>query len=92
VNRFDTEDEEPLEVAELDPELRSRQLQRLEKVRRDRDEGAVEAALKSVEEAARGDDNLLYPMREALAEYATLGEVSEVLRRVFGRYEPRGTV
>jgi methylmalonyl-CoA mutase N-terminal domain/subunit len=92
VNRFGTEDEEPVEVAELDPELRGRQLQRLEKVRSERDKGAVEAALKSVEEAARGDGNLLYPMREALAEYATLGEVSEVLRRVFGRYEPRGTV
>jgi methylmalonyl-CoA mutase, N-terminal domain len=92
VNRFATDDEEPVEVTGLDPELKRRQLARLEQVRRDRDQAAVDAALKSLEEAARGDDNLLYPMREALAAYATLGEVSDVLRWQFGRYEPRGSL
>jgi methylmalonyl-CoA mutase, N-terminal domain len=92
VNRFVTEDEEPLEVAELDSELMRRQLERLRRVRNERDQAAVEAALKSLEETAQGDDNILYPMRDALAAYATLGEVSERLRRVFGRYEPRGVV
>jgi methylmalonyl-CoA mutase, N-terminal domain len=92
VNRFVTEEEEPLEVAELDSELTRRQLERLRRVRNERDQAAVEAALKSLEETAQGDDNILYPMRDALAAYATLGEVSECLRRVFGRYEPRGAV
>jgi methylmalonyl-CoA mutase N-terminal domain/subunit len=92
VNRFVTEDEEPLEVAELDSELMRRQLERLRRVQNERDQAAVEAALKSLEETAQGDDNILYPMRDALAAYATLGEVSECLRRVFGRYEPRGAV
>ena len=58
-------------------------------MRGQRDQGAVEAALKSLREAAQGQDNLLYPMREALAAYATLGEVSDVLRDEFGMYEPR---
>ena len=48
----------------------------------------VDAALKSLKEAAAGSDNLLYPMREALSAYATLGEVSDTLRGVFGEYEP----
>jgi methylmalonyl-CoA mutase N-terminal domain/subunit len=92
VNRFATEGDEPAEVAQLDPELTRQQLDRLRKVRAERDQAAVDAALKSLEEAARSDENLLYPMREALAAYATLGEVSDVLRGVFGRYEPRGNV
>jgi methylmalonyl-CoA mutase, N-terminal domain len=89
VNRYSTDEQEPVEVHELDPELRRRQVERLERVRRERDQGAVDTALKSLDEAARGTDNLLYPMREALAAYATLGEVSDVLRDVFGEYEPR---
>ena len=87
VNRFELEQEEPVELHELDPALQSRQVERLQKLRAERDQGAVGRALKSLEEAARGTDNLLYPMREALAAYATLGEVSDVLRGVFGEHE-----
>jgi methylmalonyl-CoA mutase, N-terminal domain len=48
----------------------------------------VERALKDVEETARGTGNLLVPMREALRVRATLGEVSDALRRVFGEHRP----
>jgi methylmalonyl-CoA mutase, N-terminal domain len=48
----------------------------------------VEKALREVEETAQGTKNLLYPMREALKARATLGEVSDALRRVFGEYRP----
>ena len=88
VNKFAHEQEEEVELHELDPELQQRQIERTQKVRADRDQGAVDKALKELEAAARGTDNLLYPMREALAAYATLGEVSDVLRGVFGEYEP----
>ena len=44
---------------------------------------------RSVEDAARGTDNLLYPVKEALRARATLGEVSDALRRAFGEYHPR---
>ncbi|MFN2389772.1 MAG: methylmalonyl-CoA mutase [Actinomycetota bacterium] len=87
VNRFTIDHEEPVELYELDRELAARQQARLEKIRSERDQAAVEAGLKSLEEAARGDDNLLHPMRDALAAYATLGEVSDVLRGVFGEYQ-----
>jgi methylmalonyl-CoA mutase, N-terminal domain len=89
VNRFSVDADEPVELLEFDPELQRRQVERTQRVRNDRDQAAVDAALKSLDEAARGTDNLLYPMREALAAYATLGEVSDVLREIFGEYEPR---
>jgi methylmalonyl-CoA mutase N-terminal domain/subunit len=89
VNKFAGEREEAVEVQALDSELRRRQLARLGQVRSERDQGNVDRALKELEEAARGNENLLYPMKEALAAYATLGEVSDVLRGVFGEYEPK---
>jgi methylmalonyl-CoA mutase N-terminal domain/subunit len=87
VNRFE-QDAEPVEIPALDPDLEKRQVERTKRVRADRDQAAVDAALKQLAEAAKGTDNLLYPMREALAAYATLGEVSDVLREEFGQYEP----
>ena len=89
VNRFELDTEEPVELHHLDPELQQRQIDRVTKVRKDRDQAEVDAALKELEEAARGSDNLLYPMKQALAAYATLGEVSDVLRGIFGEYESR---
>jgi methylmalonyl-CoA mutase, N-terminal domain len=88
VNRFVKPQEEPIELLGLDPDLESAQIARTRAVRKDRDQGAVDAALKSLAEAARSTDNLLFPMKEALAAYATLGEVSDVLRDEFGEYEP----
>ncbi|MEA2476034.1 MAG: methylmalonyl-CoA mutase, N-terminal domain, partial [Actinomycetota bacterium] len=92
VNKFTAESEEPVEIMQLDPELGQRQVDRLAKIRRERDQAVVDASLKTLSEAAKGTDNLLYPMREALAAHATLGEVSDVLREVFGEYEPASTI
>jgi methylmalonyl-CoA mutase, N-terminal domain len=92
VNRFVSKEEEPVELYTLDPELERRQLARLAEVRAGRDETEVEKALKTLDDAARGTDNLLFPMREALKVYATLGEVSDTLRKVFGEYEPVSTI
>ncbi len=91
VNRFVAGQEDPVELMEIDPELERRQIERVGKVRAERDQGAVDKALTALGDAARGSDNLLYPMKDALAAYATLGEVSDVLRGVFGEYEPRMT-
>ncbi|HEX3327039.1 MAG TPA: methylmalonyl-CoA mutase family protein [Actinomycetota bacterium] len=88
VNRFTDEPGPGAEILELDPELQAQQWDRLERLRKERDQQAVAAALKSVEETARGTGNLLPSMREALAVHATLGEVSDALREVFGEYEP----
>lgn len=83
------EPEEPVEIYRADPEVAKRRAERLAEVRRKRDQRTVDDALSGIRDAARSGNNLLYPMREALSSYATLGEVCEVLRDEFGTYEPR---
>jgi methylmalonyl-CoA mutase N-terminal domain/subunit len=90
VNKFVDEELEPTEVFPIDPELQRSQVARLQRVRQERDQAAVDAAMADVETAARGTQNLLLPMKTALAAMATLGEVSDVLRGVFGEFHPNG--
>ncbi|MGH2672513.1 MAG: acyl-CoA mutase large subunit family protein, partial [Actinomycetota bacterium] len=89
VNRFEDPDERPIELQSLGADEVARQVDRLRGLRADRDAAAVEATLVAVEEAAAGTQNLLPPIKEALRVRATLGEVSDVLRGVFGEYHPR---
>jgi methylmalonyl-CoA mutase N-terminal domain/subunit len=92
VNRFQiAEDVEP-ELQRVDDAVLDAQVERLRRVRAERDDAAVAAALDEVRLAAKGDDNLLIAMREALRAMATVGEICDVLRGVFGRYQPPGTV
>jgi methylmalonyl-CoA mutase N-terminal domain/subunit len=63
-------------------------VRRLEVLRAERDQTAVDAALLEVKAAAAGTDNLLYPMRDALRLRATVGEVSDAIREVWGEYVP----
>jgi methylmalonyl-CoA mutase N-terminal domain/subunit len=88
VNRFVREQEESVEIQRLDEGQVQRQMERLRDLRRHRDNDEVDRALKEIEETARGTGNLLYPMRVALKARATLGEVSDALRRAFGEYHP----
>jgi len=88
VNKFTDEAVEADDVFPIDPELQKAQIARTRSVRAERDQPAVEAALDDVRAAAKGTQNLLVPMREALRRMATLGEVSDVLRDVFGVYQP----
>ncbi|HVM41441.1 MAG TPA: methylmalonyl-CoA mutase family protein [Acidimicrobiia bacterium] len=88
VNRFVDDEPEAAEVFPIDPELERRQAARLADLRARRDNEAVTKALEDLRAAAQGSDNVLYPMKEALRLYATLGEVSDVLRDVFGVYQP----
>lgn len=87
VNRFQMA-EEPVRPAILrvDESVQAEQIERVRRLRARRDGAAVQRALAELEAAARGTDNLLYPMKEALRRYATLGEVFGVLRRIFGEY------
>ena len=77
-------------VLKVDPATEADQIQGLQEHRGQRDGSAVSAALDSIRVSAGGEDNLLYPMREALRLGATLGEVSATLEEVFGRYRPGG--
>ena len=88
VNRFTEEDAGEPEAFPLDPSLQHAQIERLRALRASRDQAGVDAAIDDVRAAARGTQNLLVPMREALKRRATLGEVSDALREVFGEYRP----
>jgi methylmalonyl-CoA mutase N-terminal domain/subunit len=89
VNRFTLEAEDRYEPLRVDPAIEAEQRQRLATLRAERDDQQVGQLLDALRRAAEGTDNVLYPMREALAARATLGEVSDALRETWGRYEPR---
>jgi methylmalonyl-CoA mutase N-terminal domain/subunit len=88
VNRFTDDGAEPPDVFPVDAAQQAAQAARVTALKADRDGAAVTSALADVEAAARGTQNVLVPMREALRRRATLGEVADVLRGVFGVYRP----
>ncbi|HEY5032806.1 MAG TPA: methylmalonyl-CoA mutase family protein [Actinomycetes bacterium] len=88
LNRFTVEHEEHYEPLRVDPAIGAQQAERLARLRAERDNGAVDAALVALKKAASATDNVLYPMRDALAARATVGEVSDALRAVWGTYVP----
>jgi methylmalonyl-CoA mutase, N-terminal domain len=87
VNRFTEGDEEEIELHRLDPAAEQRQLERTARVRAERNTKEAEAAIAAVREVARGDGNLLVPMREALRARCTVGEICNALRDEFGMYD-----
>jgi methylmalonyl-CoA mutase, N-terminal domain len=88
VNRFILDQEEPYEPLRVDPGIEAKQTAKLAALRARRDQAAVDAALGELQAAARGTGNVLYPMKEALRLKATVGEVCDALREVWGTYRP----
>jgi methylmalonyl-CoA mutase N-terminal domain/subunit len=84
VNKFVSPYPKPTGLLRLDPEVAKKQMGRLAQVKRERDNTAVGAALKRLEEVARGTENTMPAVLECVAAYATIGEVCDVLRSVFG--------
>ena len=91
VNRFTLDQEEHYDPLRVDPQIEADQAARLAALREERDSAAVEAALEELKVAARGTDNVLYPMKKALALRATGGEVAHALREVWGVHQPHET-
>jgi methylmalonyl-CoA mutase N-terminal domain/subunit len=89
LNRYRSETEERYEPLRVDPSIEADQRERLAALRQRRDNAAVERALGELRSAAAGDGNVLYPMRTALKELATVGEVCNALREVWGVYTPQ---
>jgi methylmalonyl-CoA mutase N-terminal domain/subunit len=90
VNAFKTDKDQPIELLKIDEQVSHGQVARLQEVKRTRDNEAVKAALAKVEAAARGTDNLMPPVLEAVKAYATLGEICDVFRAVWGQYREGG--
>jgi methylmalonyl-CoA mutase N-terminal domain/subunit len=91
VNRFMTEEKEPANLLRVDPEYGSRRAKELAEFRQARDNAVVDAALASLKQAAEGRDNIMPPVLGCVRAGATVGEVSDALRSVFGRYQPAST-
>jgi len=92
VNRFEIQEEPHDNLLTVDPEVGKKQVERLEALKRRRDNDFVTRALGKLGDAARGQDNLMPPILEAVRGYASLGEVSDTLRGVFGEYRGKGSV
>jgi methylmalonyl-CoA mutase N-terminal domain/subunit len=93
LNRYQDEGEEVnIPVFRVDAESERRQVQRLREVRETRDPGAVARTLAALEDAARRDENVVPATIEAVRAYATLGEICDALRQVYGVYRPSSVV
>jgi methylmalonyl-CoA mutase N-terminal domain/subunit len=88
LNRFTDDGDEPYQPLRVDPAIEAEQAARLAAVRAGRDPGEVGSALAALSAAAAGPDNVLWPIREALRARATIGEVCDALREVWGTYQP----
>ena len=88
VNRYEEDEVEVEETLRVDPEGEKAQVERLRRWKADRDAGLVERRLEEVRAAARGTDNLLPVLREALRDRCSVGEVCGAMRDVFGEYRP----
>jgi methylmalonyl-CoA mutase N-terminal domain/subunit len=88
VNRYAETDAEPVEIMKISPRHQLAQSRALKRLRARRSNEVVERHLAEIERAARGTDNLMIPLKAALADYVTIGECCAVLRGVFGEYRP----
>jgi methylmalonyl-CoA mutase N-terminal domain/subunit len=86
VNKYVSDQVDDVEILKVDPESEERQLKRLAEFKRNRDAEELEQKLEDLRETARGDGNLLHPIREALRSGASIGEVCGAMRDVFGEY------
>jgi len=86
VNRFEVEEEKPIPIQKIDPALEPKQIERVRALRAKRDAGVWKEALKKVEDAARSGGNVMPGILAAVEAYATVGEISDAMRRVFGEY------
>ncbi len=87
VNEFKTEKDAPMELLKIDEEVGNAQIARLQKVRSERDGARVEETLHAIEDGARGDANLMPLILDAVRAYASVGEICNTLRGVFGEYQ-----
>ena len=92
VNKFQIKEPPLRGLLKVDPKVREVQVKRLGQLRSSRDSKRTEASLKELKKVAQGDGNLMGPILDCVRAYCTLGETCDVLRGVFGEYEPVVTV
>ena len=90
VNDFEVENEPPIEILLIDEDVAERQISKLQELRRTRDNDRVQKTLARLETAARAEENTMFPILDCVRAYATLGEMCDTLRGVYGVYEESG--
>jgi methylmalonyl-CoA mutase N-terminal domain/subunit len=86
VNVYEPQEEQDVEIHRIDPAISERQVERLKELKEKRDDALVERRLDELKEAARGTQNTMYPILEAVRAYATVQEICGALKEVFGGY------
>jgi len=86
VNEFQSEEDIKVPLLKIDPEVERNQVERLQKVRAERDQSRVDQALKALSSAAKSEENVMDRIVDAVREYATIGEICQVMREVFGEH------
>jgi methylmalonyl-CoA mutase N-terminal domain/subunit len=89
LNQFQIEEEPLKDLLRIQPEMEQYQREKLSRVKRERDNNKVKRTLAALKKAAQGTNNVVPPILEAVRVYATLGEISDTLREVFGEYKER---
>jgi len=92
VNKFTTEEKPELELLEIDESVEKKQLERLRRLKLDRDNAKVRQVLDEVRRVARSSENIMPVLIEAVKAYGTVGEISDALRDVFGEYKESSTL
>jgi methylmalonyl-CoA mutase N-terminal domain/subunit len=89
VNEFSTEEKVPIKILLIDPQIEKKLIERLQQIKRQRNQAEANEALGNLRKAAESENvNLMPSVLHAVKEYATLGEICGVLREVFGEYKP----
>ncbi len=92
VNAFAQAEERPIEILRIPPEVERRQVERTRRVRARRDQGRAQAALARLREVAQAGGNTMYAIVDAVKAEATLGEICDVLRHVYGEYREMAVI
>ena len=92
VNKFQVDEQSPMDLLRVDPAVRASQIDRLKTLKSERDNNKVKNILSDLKKAAEGSDNLMPCILDAVKAYATLGEICDALRGVFGEYQPVSTI
>jgi methylmalonyl-CoA mutase, N-terminal domain len=92
LNRFQVEEEKPSNLLRVDPGVRVAQMEKIRKLKAARDNEHIPGRLDSLKQAAKNNENLMFPILDAVKAYATLGEICDALREVFGEYRQVNTL
>lgn len=92
LNRFQTEEERPTNLLRVDPSVRVSQNENLKNLRSERDSNRVMKSIADLKRVAEGNENLMIPVLDAVKAYATLGEICDALREIFGEYQQVTTI